>query len=312
MSTSVINRFAKNDRSFAGRRRIAALAATAVLAGGVQVLAMSDTAWACGAPSKSTAPSKSSAPSATAPAVRHEGTAEVGFFMTPSLAITAGGPKVEIPIEAANFTGAPYRSVTPALSLYNEKGAPLRGDYLTVEEGGPKGWEKVPLVRGCDPGLFAIGRHGEPVADGRATHFTFRVGLSAGAPADLREIRVGITADTEDGGHAPWVFKTMSVSLPTPKPQQSTATAKPTTPAKPKPVPTKAAEPAEPAPTKAAEPAADRTPSAAPATTAPAGTPELAHTGAAETNTFLATSSAVLLALGAGVLLTVRRLRRQR
>ncbi|MFH9353814.1 hypothetical protein [Kitasatospora sp. NPDC017646] len=306
MRTSVINRFAKNDRAFPVRRRVAALAATAVLAGGVQVLAMSDTAWACGAPLKSTDPS------ATAPAVQHKGTAEVGFFMTPSLAITAGGPKVEIPVEAANFTGAPYRSVTPALSLYNEKGAPLRSDYLTVEEGGPKGWEKVPLVRGCDPNLFAIGKHGEPVANGRATHFTFRVGLSAEAPADLHEIRVGITANTEDGEHAPWVFKTMSVSFPTPKPQRSTATAKPTTPAKPKPAPTKAVEPAAdrtPAETAAIPPA---TPPAAPATTAPAGNPELAHTGAAETNTFLATSSAVLLALGAGVLLAVRRLRRQR
>ncbi|MFJ7247429.1 hypothetical protein ACIQWA_22700 [Kitasatospora sp. NPDC098652] len=45
MRTSVINRFAKNDRAFSGRRRIAVLAATTVLAGGVQFIA-ADTGWA--------------------------------------------------------------------------------------------------------------------------------------------------------------------------------------------------------------------------------------------------------------------------
>ncbi|MFD8785152.1 hypothetical protein [Kitasatospora sp. NPDC059599] len=315
MRTPVITRFAKNDRALSGRRRIAVLAATTVLAGGIQFLA-TDSAWACGAPDVAATSTRTAQ---TAPAVQHKGTVENGFFMTPSLAITAGGSKVEIPVEVVNFTGAPYRAVTPALALYNEKGAPLRTQDLTVEVGGPKGWEKVSLVRGCDPNLYAVGKHSEPLADGRAAHFTFRVGLSAKAPADLHEIRVGLAANTEGGEHAPWVFKTMSVSFPASKPQQPTATAKPTTPARTA-KPAEPAKPAKPAPTKAAEPAADHTPAkapaatptAAPATTAPAGTPELAQTGASGTDTFLAVSSAALLALGAGVLLAVRRLRHQR
>ncbi|MFD0348369.1 hypothetical protein ACFQ0M_24695 [Kitasatospora aburaviensis] len=47
MRTSVINRFAKNDRAFSGRRTLAALATTVVVAGGVQILT-TDAAWACG------------------------------------------------------------------------------------------------------------------------------------------------------------------------------------------------------------------------------------------------------------------------
>ncbi|MER7772436.1 LPXTG cell wall anchor domain-containing protein, partial [Kitasatospora sp. NPDC096140] len=305
-----------------GRRRIAVLAATTVLAGGIQFLA-TDSAWACGAPDTAAASKRTAAATSDTAAAKHDGTVQAGFFMTPSLTVRAGGAAVDVPVEVANFTGAPYRTVKPALSLYNEEGAPLRSDYLTVEVGGPKGWQKVPLVRGCDPNLFASSPSGESLSDGRATHFTFRIGLSAKAPADLHRIRVGVTANTEDGEHAPWVFKDMSVTVPQSKAGQ------PTTPAKP--APTKTTKPAPTAPAKKAEPAADKTPakvtapvaettkspapqatSTAPATTAPAGTPELAQTGASSTNTFLALSSAALLALGAGVLIAVRRLRPQR
>ncbi|MBO1419802.1 hypothetical protein, partial [Streptomyces sp. FH025] len=74
MRTSVIIRFAKNDRSLSTRRRIAAIATTAVLAGGIQILA-TDSAWACAGPYPVTAPT--SAP--TAPAVTHDGELQAGF-----------------------------------------------------------------------------------------------------------------------------------------------------------------------------------------------------------------------------------------
>ncbi|MFJ6140029.1 hypothetical protein [Kitasatospora sp. NPDC092286] len=316
MRKSVISAFAKNTPSRSGRRRAATLAATVLLAGSVQLLT-TDTAWACGAPLG--APAGASAPKAAGPSAKaadtHRGTIDAGFFMTPGLTVLAGGPKVEIPVEVGNFTGAPYRKAVPSLSFFNENGgAPLRAEDLTVEVRSTGAWQKVPLVRGCDPVLYATAPKGEPVADGRAVHFTFRVGLAAKATADLDGIRVGLTADAEDGKHSPWVFKNMSVTHRTtpasPKPAPTTKpSSKPSSTAKPVPAkPAAAQTPAAPAaPAKA--PAA--TPSA-PATTAPAGTPELAQTGADTPNGFLAASAAAFVALGAGVLIAVRRLRPQR
>ncbi|MFH9349272.1 hypothetical protein [Kitasatospora sp. NPDC017646] len=320
MRTSVINRFAKNDRAFSVRRRVAVLAATTVLAGGVQLHAMSDTAWACGSSTGTTFPAP------TIPSSAHHGSFSAGFHMTPGgQTITPGGAKVEVGVGVGNFTGAPYENVSAMLSLYNpasshpEEGvdlrtANLRPEDFTVEVMSGGVWKPVALRHSCDPTLFTVASPATTATrleDGRAANFMFRVGLSAKAPKDLAEIQIGV------GAQAPG-FPGVAGDTHTYRVER----AAPTKPAPTKPAPTtsKAAKPAP------AEPAADRTPagnaqaaeapvatpSAAPATTAPAGTPELAHTGAAETDTFLATSSAALLALGTGVLLAVRRLRRQR
>ncbi|MFI8457934.1 LPXTG cell wall anchor domain-containing protein [Kitasatospora sp. NPDC085464] len=316
MRTSVITRFAKNDRALSGRRRIAVLAATTVLAGGIQFLA-TDSAWACGDETGDTT-------AVTAPAAdpaKHDGTYQSGFHMTPDgQTITAGGPKVEIGVGVTNFTGALYRNVSANLWLFNPKGSTNLQDF-TVEVATAGGWKPVALRHGCDPSLFTVASPATTtprLENGRAANFTFRVGLSAKAPKDVTEIQVGT------GAQAPG-FPDVTGEIHTYHVARTATPAQPTTPAKP--APTKPAAPAK--ETKKAEPAADKTPvkaaepttapaatpsaapTAAPATTAPAGTPELAQTGASSTNTFLAVSSAVLLALGAGVLIAVRRLRPQ-
>ncbi|GHF29312.1 hypothetical protein GCM10018790_03450 [Kitasatospora xanthocidica] len=330
MRMPVITRFAKNDRALSGRRRVAVLAATTVLAGGVQFLA-TDTAWACGSSTGTTFPAP------TTPASAHHGSFSVGFHMTPGgQTITAGGAKVEVGVGITNFTGAPYENVSAMLSLYNPVSshpgegvdlgtANLRTEDFTVEVMSGGVWKPVALRHSCDPALFTLVSPATTTArleDGRAANFAFRVGLSAKAPKSLSEIEIGVLATAPGFGAAGGG-------------QQHTyrverAASEPTTPAKPKPTkpaaPTKKAEPAaapaadktpakatQPAKAPAAAPAAPvATPSAAPATTAPAGTPELAQTGASSANTFLALSSAALLALGAGVLIAVRRLRPQR
>ncbi|MFB7378994.1 hypothetical protein ACFC6U_17555 [Kitasatospora purpeofusca] len=357
MSTSVMPASAKNT---VVRRRVAAVAATVLLAGSVQLLT-AESSWACGssdgpvaaapeaaakAAAKAAAPQGDTA-KADAPkteAVTHNGGPEIGFHMTPTLAVTAGGPKVDIGVGITNFTGAPYRNVVPTLSLATH----LAGDgdggvsyvaskYLAVEYNADGTWKKLPLRRGCDPTLFATPAKGVPIADGRANHVTFRVSLAADAPADLDLIHVGLGATAEDGARSEWAQKEMTVKVPKvtkpapttpakPAPAKPAGTTKPaaepTTPAKPaaKPAPvsdnTPAATAKPTAPAAAAAPAAPvapkTTPTAAPATTAPAGTPELAQTGTDTPNGLLAGIAAGIAALGAGMVLTVRRLRAQR
>ncbi|MFF7587446.1 hypothetical protein ACFZCK_08165 [Kitasatospora purpeofusca] len=348
MRTSVMPASAKNT---VVRRRVAAVAATVLLAGSVQLLT-AESSWACGssdgaaaaapqAAAKATAP-KAGAPKADAPkteAAAHNGAPRIGFFMTPSLSVTAGG-RVDVPVEIGNFTGAPYRNVVPTLSLATH----LAGDgdggvsyvpskYLAVEYNANGTWQKLALRRGCDPTLFATPAKGVAVADGRANHVTFRVSLAADAPADLDLVHVGLGATAEDGARSEWAQKEMTVKVPkATKPAPTTTPAKPakpaesakpaarpTTPAKPaaKPAPVSDGTPAATAkPTApaaaAAAPVAPKAPSAAPATTAPAGTPELAQTGADTPNGLLAGIAAGIAALGAGMVLTVRRLRAQR
>ncbi|WP_224282863.1 LPXTG cell wall anchor domain-containing protein [Streptomyces sp. LS1784] len=322
MRMPVITRFEKNDRALS-RRRIATLAATAVLAGGVQLLA-TDTAWACGE-SATTTHAKTTASVAEAPAADHQGSYQAGFIMTPgNQTITAGGPKVEVGVSVTNFTGAPYQNISALLGIYNPAAGGLEAKDVTVEVASAGGWKPVKLVHGgCDPSLYSVASPATTtprLENGRAANFLFRVGLSAKAPREMTSLvfvaSAGAPGFPEKGGESR-DFRVVHTTAPAPS-------AKPTTPAKPKPTPTrtaKATEPAEPA-----EPVADRTKDAvpavpaaeapkanapAPATTAPAGTPELAQTGSSSTNTFLAVSSAALLALGAGVLIAVRRLRRQ-
>ncbi|MEV7186490.1 LPXTG cell wall anchor domain-containing protein [Kitasatospora sp. NPDC093102] len=321
MRMPVITRFAKNDRTLSGRRRLAALAATAVLAGGVQFLA-TDTAWACGE-SDTTTRAKTTASVAEAPAADHQGSYQAGFIMTPgNRTITAGGPKVEVGVSVTNFTGAPYQNVSALLGIYNPAAGGLEAKDVTVEVASAGGWKPVKLVHGgCDPSLYSVespATTAPRLENGRAANFLFRVGLSAKAPKETTGLE--FVALAKAPGFP--ITSSESRSFHVARAAAPAPSAKPTTPAKPKPTPTKDTKPAEPA-----EPAADRTkdtapaapeapktstPAAAPATTAPAGTPELAQTGSSSTNTFLAVSSAALLALGAGVLIAVRRLRPQR
>ncbi|MFG2841731.1 hypothetical protein ACGF12_00960 [Kitasatospora sp. NPDC048296] len=326
MRTSVITRFAKNTRSLSGRRRIAALAATTVLAGGIQFLA-TDTAWACGDDEGSapvTAPAKPSAADEQDQSFELHGQGATATFTSIPAAITVGGSKAEFDAAVFNGTGADYHRIIPGISVFNTHGSTPKPSQVTAEIMVNGQWQRLSVRNGCDPAVGgAAPAAAMPLAKGHTVNYRFRVGLSADVTKDVDGLQVIVSPGAGGGRGAVTEVKVAHPQAP----------AKPTTPAKPEPAPTKKAKEAKEAKqTKHAEPAADQTPaketptpaaaaptspapqatSSAPATTAPAGTPELAHTGAAETNTFLAVSAAALLALGAGVLIAVRRLRPQR
>ncbi|MFG3223907.1 hypothetical protein ACGF07_03860 [Kitasatospora sp. NPDC048194] len=311
MRTSVINRSAKNDRTFSGRRSIAALAATAALAGGVQLLGAGD-AWACSGPYQANNPTLSQEALA-----RHYDGAPAATFIAPSPASLTAGSSAELGVEFANFTGADFDAAWPALTL---KGNHLRAEDVTVEVMRGGAWTKLGIDNGC--GGEAVRVDTSPLmqhlANGRASRVMFRIGLAADAPRGLASLSVSTTGLGEASAPGKSAGRTIKVVHP-----GTAEAAEPTTPAKPKPKPKPEPEPEPAAPAKKAEPAADSTPAkstatptvpstAAPATTAPAGTPELARTGASSTDGVLAVGSAVLLALGGGVLIAVRRLRSQR
>ncbi|ARF79496.1 hypothetical protein ACIG0C_01040 [Kitasatospora aureofaciens] len=304
MRTSVINRFAKNDRAFSGRRRIAVLAATAVLAGGVQVLAMSDTAWACGDARFGTSP-------VFDPSVRKPTVPNSDFRDPLSNSLAADGSWTEFGVGMTNFTGADVAKAAPSFSL---SGTSLRTRDVRVEVEQNGSWKPLELNAGCIGIDADTDSLAQPLANGRAADFVFRVSLSPASPKDLSTLTLVTDAVTDKATLEYWGNRTVKVTHPRTAP----TTGKPTPAAKP--APAKPAPAEQTAAKQAAEkteqpsagsPAPQATPSA-PAATAPAGTAELAHTGSSGTDTFLATSAAALLALGAGVLLVVRRLRRLR
>ncbi|MBP0452137.1 hypothetical protein J5Y04_21715 [Kitasatospora sp. RG8] len=326
MRKSVMPSIAKNVRSISGRRSLATLAATVVLAGSVQLMT-AESSWACGDGARTTAgaPAKP-----VTPASAHKGNLQASFHMTPDgQTITAGGGKIEIGVGITNFTGAPYENITPRFALYNEKGATRIEDF-TVEAATPGGWKKLTMLHGCDPVIHAdtSSLKAKRLDDGRAVNFGFRISVSANAAADLNELQIFVGGQPEglpvaDGDVHTFKVVHPASTKPTSKPTTTAKpTAKPTTTAKPstKPAPAKPVEdktpaPTTPAPTATATKAPAATPTAtpsAPATTAPAGTPELAHTGSSSSNGFLAATAAALVALGAGALIAVRRLRPQR
>ncbi|MFE4519933.1 hypothetical protein ACFRMQ_37880 [Kitasatospora sp. NPDC056783] len=307
MRTSVITRFAKNDRALSGRRRIAVLAATTVLAGGVQLLA-TDTAWACGDHRTSGA--------------YHAPTDVPGLSPNTSItsaksSVVADGSWNEVTVKVVNKSTEDAHGMEPFLGLHTPgSGAAARLKDVKIQfEDYTGAWKDLKLVDGCARVVDITGSQRQRMSADSTTGFKFRYSLAPSTPAGVTTI--DLLASTEmAGSQGPGDsgFKPVKVTHP-----QGDATAKPTTPAKPKPAPTKSAEPtpAKPAADKTATPAPAAeapkasTPTAAPATTAPAGTPELAHTGASSTNTFLGLTAAALLALGGGTLVAVRRLRRR-
>ncbi|MFH8380063.1 LPXTG cell wall anchor domain-containing protein [Kitasatospora sp. NPDC018058] len=310
MRTSVITRFAKNARSLSSRRRVAALAATTVLAGGIQFLA-TDTAWACG-------DERTGGPVSVAPGTA--GAAPDAVLVSTPSSVVADGSWNEVTLKVTDRTGEDAHGMEPFFGLYTPGSGSAAGagdvrmqllDYTGT-------WKDLKPVQGCYRGVDVASTQRSRLDNGQSATFKFRFSLAPTTPQGVTTVDLLASANsagaTTTGGSD---FKPVKVTH-----AQGTATAKPVTPAKPVPAPAKEARKAEPAadktPAKAAEPAKapaaapSATPSAAPATSAPAGTPELAQTGASSTNTFLAVSSAALLALGAGVLIAVRRLRPQR
>ncbi|MFG2821885.1 hypothetical protein ACGFX4_20955 [Kitasatospora sp. NPDC048365] len=274
--------------------RFVATSAAALTLGVALPLLASTPAFACG-----------DAPGASAPAQQPEHHAKdpvASFLPDFPTSITAGGAPVEIGVEQANFTGEPYQHLAPYLGLFASEPsatvpnrlANLEPQHLKVEVMRGGAWQTLKLRVGCDPTISAdTSSLAEPLADGRAHRFLFRVTLKASAPAELKQIQVS-------GG--PDALTTIPVAR-MPKP----TTAAPTTPA---PKPTTAA-PTTPA---AVVPAADTTTpaasptTAAPSTSAPAGLQELASTGPSKATGFLFWSAGAMLVLGGAVLYGVKRI----
>ncbi|MEE1788150.1 LAETG motif-containing sortase-dependent surface protein [Streptomyces sp. SP17BM10] len=322
MRTSVITRFAKNTRSLSTRRGLAAVATTVVLAGGVQILA-TDTAWACAGPYQANNPTISEEAQA-----RHHDGAPVAGFVAPAPASLTAGSSAELGVEFGNFTGADYDEAAPSLTLLSPSGVANRPllKYLTVEAMHDGSWKQLTIDNGCLGEAIRVDTSPllQHLANGRASRVTFRVSLAADAPKELASLSITTSAWAEVSGTGKSASTTVKIRH-TPAEPAATPTAEPTRSGKP--APGKTAKPAKPAheaqsaadETKAAtqalkspEPKATSAAPSAPATTAPAGTPELAQTGSSSANTFLAGSAAALLALGAGVLIAVRRLRPRR
>ncbi|MEU8924124.1 LAETG motif-containing sortase-dependent surface protein [Kitasatospora sp. NPDC048545] len=312
MRTPVITHFAKNDRALSGRRRIAVLAATTVLAGGIQFLA-TDSAWACG-------DERIGGPVSVAPGTA-TASPDAALVSAPS-SVVADGRWNEVTLKVTDRTGVDAHGMEPFLGLYTPgSGSAARvGDVRMQLLDYTGTWKDLTLIQGCYRVVDAASTQRSRLDNGSSATFKFRFSLSPNTPEGVTTVDLLASANsagaTTTGGSD---LKPVKVTR-----TRGAAPAAPTTPAKPtKPAPTKTAKPApaEPAsdrtPAKAAAPAKApaapaATPTAAPATTAPAGTPELAQTGSSSANSLLALSSAVLLALGAGVLVAVRRLRPQR
>ncbi|WP_405012359.1 hypothetical protein [Kitasatospora sp. NBC_01539] len=280
MLLTVITRFVRNAA--------VATAATAVLGAGLPLLTAGD-AWACGdAP---TAP----APTTATPA--NTGNTASGFIAPVPTSVTAGGAAVEIGLEQVNLTGAPVDRLAPEFSLFASEPIPgtdklvnLQPEDVTLDVMFHGHWKRLSLRHGCDPTLFAdTSSIAEPVQDGRAHRYVFRLALSAKTPAQLKKVDVYGGSDGRSG--------VATLSLAVQHPKTSTATPSPTGPA-----------PITATGTPTATPTATRTPT--PAASAPA-TAELAETGPSTPAAFLLVSGAVALALGGAVLYGAARISRR-
>ncbi|MFI9330562.1 hypothetical protein ACIGZJ_23835 [Kitasatospora sp. NPDC052868] len=306
MRTSVITAFAKNARSLSGRRRLAVVAATAVLAGGVQLVA-ADSSWACG-------DMRISGPN---PAATHT----EAQYMAPDAALStkatvaADGSWNEVAVQVTNKTGVDAHGMQASFGIYTPgTGASLRTQDVRIQVQENGAWKNVQSIAGCMRTVDAGYEQRQRLDNGSSATIKFRYSIAAASSKNIGTIQLVADAWRQGAaGTGASDLKTVKVThgqATTTKPAETAKpTAKPSTPAKP------AAKPAADQTTTAAPKPAEApkaTPSAAPATTAPAGTPELAQTGAHTPNGLLAATAAALLALGAGALIAVRRMRPQR
>ncbi|MEV6211775.1 hypothetical protein [Kitasatospora sp. NPDC051914] len=254
-------------------RRATTTAATALLLGtALPVLSTGSPAWAaCG---NDPGPALPSEP-------RHAEDPVTAFIQPLPTEVAAGGEAVEIGVEEGNFTGGPYQRLTPRFAVLASAPAAQQGELanlqpadVSVEVMWQGQWQRLALHRSCDPVLVAdTSSLAVPLEDGRAQRYLFRVSLSAATPPELSRLDVYAGSTGSDRTEAAEL--TVTRSGPAAGGAGTTAAAV-------------AAAPAADVSTPAADPAA---------VSAPAGT------GWAGT--------AVLLALGGGILLTARRLRRR-
>ncbi|WP_371480431.1 hypothetical protein [Kitasatospora sp. NBC_00315] len=312
MRASGISVFTKNVTSLSRRSALGAGAAALVISAGLPLLPGAFSASACGAPEAAA----TDRPTATATA---NGTAKrsgsndyrpdpAADFGTPlPHEITTGGAPVEFDLTLRNLADVRLEKVAPMLSINatahtDRFGGEVRPQDLSVEVRHGGAWQKLAVVRYCDPGNRAdTSEFAQPMDPGDRLEFHFRVGLAAGTARDVDSLDLfgGIT---DQGKSASF---TMKVLRPGPTQAPSTAPATPTS------TPTTTAP--TPAATASAVPAGvvGTAPTASPTAPATAAASELAHTGGSSPNGFLLGSAASFVVLGAGTLIAVRRLRNQ-
>ncbi|MCX5211798.1 LPXTG cell wall anchor domain-containing protein [Kitasatospora sp. NBC_00240] len=301
MRASGIYAFTKNVPSLSRRGKAAALAATVLLTGGVQLIG-AESSWACN-------DDRFSGPREvyTDPTGQTKVGPDGEFRPFESATVAADGSWAEYGVSMANTSTTDYKKAYPNFGLKVSKGAAVRSKDVTVEVMRGGKWQRLANMPGCGPTIDAdTAALAQPIAHGQTANFLFRVALSPASPQNQTELTLVTDAfafDSQASGHSD--LRTVKVTHP--KAAPSTAPAKPGT----------AAKPAAPV---TAKPGADSTAAAAtptgpaagaatdtPAATAPAT--ELAQTGASSPNGFLAGSAAAFLALGAGVMVVVRRRR---
>ncbi|WP_329496414.1 hypothetical protein [Kitasatospora herbaricolor] len=315
MRASGISAFTKNVPSLSRRGKAAALAATVLLTGGVQLIG-ADSSWACNDDRYSESTEIDFAGG------RPEQGPSSDFRPFDSDSIAANGSWAEFGVGMGNFTAADLPAVTPGFGLAAMEGSPLRAQDVRVEVKWDGAWKPLKLQAGCrgleaDTDFMKVA-----LPKDRVANYTFRVSLSANSPQNQTELGLVTDAGVSNGWLGHWGFRTVKINHPkpgAPKPAAPKPTA--SKPAAPKPTggatakPVQVVAPQAPAASATAPaataPSATAVPGATPATTEPATPAALAETGAGSPNGFLAGSAAAFVALGAGVLIAVRRLRNQ-
>ncbi|MGW2542380.1 hypothetical protein ACWC5I_16275 [Kitasatospora sp. NPDC001574] len=325
MSKSVMPAFAKNIRPLSGRR-LATVAATAVLVGSVQLMT-ADTSWACG-DDRIGGPHPATGTEHHAP----------GTLVSPDAALTSAKSSVvadggwnEVSLKVTNKTGTEAHGMEPQFAIYTPgERAAVRSKDVRIQFLDHTGaWKNVPATEGCYRIIDAGDAQRQRMSDNTSVTFKFRFSLAPTTPEDVTTINllasvgragagapgatdlkaVKVTRPQGTGAARPTAKPSATAKPATPKPAAPKPAAKPTGTAKPAPAEPVAAQTPAASPGTAATEAPAATPTTAPATTAPAGTPELAQTGAGTPNGLLAALAGTLATAGAAVLVAVRRLR---
>ncbi|WP_329496410.1 hypothetical protein [Kitasatospora herbaricolor] len=295
MRASGISAFTKNVPSLSRRGKAAALAATVLLTGGVQLIG-ADSSWACNDDRFGGPREVYSDPTGLTKADPNG-----EFRPFESATIAADGSWAEYGVSMTNTSSTDYQEAYPTFALKVSKGATVRSKDVTIEVMRDGKWQRLANMPGCGPTVDAdTAALKQPIAHGHAANFLFRVALSPASPQNQTELTLVTDAFAFGAGTAGH-SDLRTVSITHPKAAPATAPAKPAAPA--------TAKPATDATRRAATPAAPAATGApaGPAATAPAT--ELAQTGTSSPSGFLAGSAAAFVALGAGVMIAVRRLR---
>ncbi|OKI24102.1 hypothetical protein [Streptomyces sp. CB03911] len=293
MRASGISAFTKNVPSLSRRGKVAGLAATVLLAGGVQLLG-AGSAWACG----------------------NAGDPFVTTINNPvPRSISVGGPAVEIDITFSNLSQrdsdkitAPFGVDPVAVGGATDPGKLRTGD-LSVEATTDKNWTKLDIIDHCGGTWADTFPIAKPFPQGEKRHIRYRLALGADIDPKVARVSVFLGLDAHDKATTIELPVERTKSGPAPKPSASAGST--TTPGTTKPstnepsTAVSAPAPAAATPGATATPTVGGSPVATPtATAAPA---RLAETGGSRSTGPLIGAGGALVLLGAGGLLVARR-----